>query len=59
MHEELKATKTSSRPLELMVEKCAYRKSVRINYHAGERYPHLERNTARPDLIEQIIKPLT
>ncbi|MDT4954468.1 MAG: hypothetical protein QOJ02_2606 [Acidobacteriota bacterium] len=59
MHEELKAAKTSTRPLELLVEKGAYQKTVRINYKGGERYPHLERNSARPDLIEQIIKPLT
>lgn len=59
MHEELRGAKTASRPIELILEKGASQKTVKINYHGGERYPHLERNPARPDLIEQIGKPLT
>jgi predicted metalloprotease with PDZ domain len=30
-----------------------------INYHDGERYPHLERDSAQPNLLAQINKPLT
>ncbi len=33
-------------------------KPYSINYHDGERFPHLERDPSRPDLLQQIIKPL-
>jgi hypothetical protein len=30
-----------------------------LDYHDGEKYPHLERDAAKPDLLTQILKPLT
>jgi len=31
---------------------------VKIDYHGGERYPHLERVDSKPDLLEKILQPL-
>ena len=44
-------------PLDLLVRDGDYFKTIHVNYHAGERYPHLERDNARPDVIARIIEP--
>jgi hypothetical protein len=41
------------------VENVEFYKTVKIDYHDGERYPHLVRNSAKPDLLADIIKPQT
>jgi len=32
--------------------------SYRVDYHGGLRYPHLERDAAKTDLLTAIISPL-
>jgi hypothetical protein len=32
---------------------------VTLNYHGGERYPHLERVSGTPDRLDDILKPMT
>jgi predicted metalloprotease with PDZ domain len=59
MHNAMKATKTASGPLELLAENGKRIAIFRLNYHGGEKYPHLERDNSRPDLLAQIIRPLT
>jgi len=34
-----------------------YYKTVAIDYHGGERYPHLVRIPGAPDYLDQLIKP--
>ena len=58
LRDALREGKTSREPLELMVENGDFSKSYKLNYHDGERYPHLQRDPAQPDLLERIIKPL-
>jgi hypothetical protein len=41
----------------LLVENTGVYKTYRLDYHDGERYPHLVRDASRPDLLEQIIRP--
>jgi predicted metalloprotease with PDZ domain len=57
LREALREGMTSSDPLELGVENGDVLKTYKIGYHGGEKFPHLERNTSRPDLLQQIIKP--
>jgi predicted metalloprotease with PDZ domain len=57
LRDALRATKNSPRPLELSVENAALYKSYSLNYHEGERYPHLDRDLSRPDLLAEIIRP--
>ena len=52
----LQATKTSSEPLELIVENTDYFKVYKLDYHGGEKYPHLVRDDSRPDVLSEIIK---
>ena len=33
-------------------------KTYALDYHDGERFPHLERDSSKPDLLQQIVKPL-
>ena len=54
----VKSAATNSAPIELLVKNNDYYKTCVLDYHGGEKYPVLERNPARPDLLEQIVKPL-
>lgn len=57
LREAIRAAKGGSQPIRLLVENADYYKSIEIDYHGGERYPHLERDAAKPDLLTEIIKP--
>jgi hypothetical protein len=56
LREALRAGKGSSAPLELLVENTDYYKTYKIDYHGGERYPHLVRDESKPDLLTEIYK---
>ena len=59
LREAIRAAKTSAAPIELLLQNGGSLKIYQLNYHDGERFPHLERDTARPDLLAAIIKPLS
>ena len=50
---------TDSAPVELLVENQDYFKTCLLDYHDGEKYPQLERDPSKPDLLSEILKPLT
>jgi hypothetical protein len=43
--------------LDLLIKNGEYYRTVRLNYNEGEKYAHLERDTSKPDLLSEIIKP--
>ena len=43
--------------MELIVENGSYFKTVRVDYHGGLRYPHLERAAGESDVLTAIAKP--
>jgi len=45
--------------IELIVENAGYFKTLKIDYHGGERYPSLERVSAVPDALDDILQPMT
>jgi predicted metalloprotease with PDZ domain len=57
LRDALMAGKTSSEPLELLIENTEYYKTYKLDYHGGEKYPHLVRDDAKPDMLSDIIKP--
>jgi predicted metalloprotease with PDZ domain len=59
LHDAIAKAKTDTAPIELVVENGSFVETYRVNYHGGERYPHLERDTTKPDLLSDIIKPRT
>jgi predicted metalloprotease with PDZ domain len=56
LREALRAGKSSSEPLELLVENTEYFKAYKLDYHGGEKYPHLVRDESKPDMLSEIIK---
>jgi predicted metalloprotease with PDZ domain len=59
LHDALKAAKGSDQPIELLVENEQFFKTYSIHYHDGEKNPHLERVSDQPDILGDILKPLT
>ena len=57
LRDALRQGKNSSAPLELLVENTEYYKTFKLDYHGGEKYPHLVRDETKPDLLSDIIKP--
>jgi predicted metalloprotease with PDZ domain len=53
------ATGESDGRLELLVENADYFQTYTLDYHGGEKYPRLQRDDSKPDLLAEIIKPLT
>lgn len=58
MKDAVRATKTGG-PMNLIVQNDIHVRTVAIDYHDGERYPHLERIEGTPDYLDEITKPLT
>jgi predicted metalloprotease with PDZ domain len=56
LRDALRAGKNSSEPLALLVENTDYYKTYLLDYHGGERYPHLVRDESKPDLLSDILK---
>jgi len=47
----------NQQPLSLLAENGEYYSTYQVNYHEGERYPHLVRGDG-PDMLDEMIKPL-
>jgi len=52
----MQAAKTSPSPIELIVENTDYFRVVKLDYHGGEKYPHLVRDESKPDLLTEIYR---
>jgi predicted metalloprotease with PDZ domain len=57
LRDALKAAMNNSAPIQLLMENSEYYKTYSVNYHDGERYPHLVRDTSKPDYLADIIRP--
>ena len=57
LHDAIHGSKTSAEPIVLLVEDGEFYKTYRVDYHDGERYPHLVRDESQPDLLSAIIAP--
>ena len=55
-HDAIRAAKTSPSPIELIVENTDYFRVVKLDYHGGEKYPHLARDESKPDLLTEIYR---
>jgi predicted metalloprotease with PDZ domain len=52
----LRAAKISPSPIELIVENTDYFRVVKLDYHGGEKYPHLVRDESKPDMLTEIYR---
>ncbi len=58
LHAAIRDAKGSTEPIELIVENAGYFKVVKIDYHEGEKYPHLVRQANTAALLDDILKPM-
>jgi predicted metalloprotease with PDZ domain len=56
LHDALKSGKSGNAPIELLVENTDYYVTFKLDYHGGEKYPHLMRDDSKPDLLSEILK---
>jgi predicted metalloprotease with PDZ domain len=55
----LRGSINNQHPLALLAENGEYYNIYEVNYHEGERYPHLVREESQPNILDEIIKPQT
>jgi predicted metalloprotease with PDZ domain len=55
----LKYAQGRREPIELLVENAEFFKTYSVDYHDGEKNPHLERISSQPDILGEILQPLT
>ncbi len=54
----IKLAQGSKAPIEILVQDANHFRTLRIDYHDGLRYPHLERVPNVPDRLDDILAPL-
>jgi predicted metalloprotease with PDZ domain len=59
LHAVLKAARHDRNPIELLVENAEFYRTYNVDYHEGERNPHLERIPNQPDTLSEVLKPLS
>jgi predicted metalloprotease with PDZ domain len=50
------AAKDKNQPIELLVKNFNEYKTIRVDYHDGLKYPHLERDKSTPDTLAKLLK---
>jgi predicted metalloprotease with PDZ domain len=56
LRDAIRRAKESKEPIELLAENGDYFRTYRIDYHGGERYPHLDVIAGQPDVLTEIVK---
>jgi predicted metalloprotease with PDZ domain len=56
LEDAVKASKDNSQPITLLVVNDDYYRTCSIDYHGGERYPHLVRDESKPDYLDELAK---
>jgi predicted metalloprotease with PDZ domain len=59
LSDAITAAKDTKDPIELILVNTGYYKVVKLDYHDGLRFPHLERVQGTPDRLDDIVKPMT
>src|SRR5690242_4890124 len=59
LHEAIAETRDTNRPIVITADNGGFVLTYNLQYHGGERYPHLLRNNSQPDLLSDTLKPLT
>jgi predicted metalloprotease with PDZ domain len=56
LREAIRQASGGHEPIELLIENEDFFRTYKIDYHGGERYPHLERISGKPDLLSDIAR---
>ena len=54
LRDAIQNAKTSKEPIEILAESSDYYQTYRIDYHGGERYPHLQAISGKTDVLSFI-----
>ena len=57
LREEVQGAAKTTDPIELTVRNGEYTSTRKVDYHGGERYPHLERRNGKADMLTEIVQP--
>lgn len=52
----IREAKGTTAPIEMLTENGEFFRTHRIDYHGGLRYPHLVRDTSKPDTLADVLK---
>lgn len=56
LREAIRQAKNSKDPIELLAQNGDFFETYRVDYHGGERYPHLEPIRGKPDVLAEIAR---
>jgi len=56
LRDAIKQAKNNKEPIELLAENGDFYQTYRVDYHSGERYPHLEPVSGKTDILSEIAK---
>jgi predicted metalloprotease with PDZ domain len=59
LSDAVKSAQRSEGPINLLVENGQFFQTYSVPYHDGNRFPHLERDSSKPDLLGRMLAPLT
>ena len=57
LDDAIRGSKDSAEPITLLAVDDEYIRTFTINYHGGEKHPHLVRVNDKPDYLDELIKP--
>jgi predicted metalloprotease with PDZ domain len=57
LHQAVQDSVKTNTPIALLIKDGEYYRTSNVDYHDGEKYPHVVRDKSRPDLISEIIRP--
>ncbi len=58
VREAIDATASGPAPLEFLIKRGEFFSVHKVEYQGGSKYPHLERDESKPDLLSKIMDPL-
>jgi predicted metalloprotease with PDZ domain len=58
LRDAIAGTAKNQNSVKFIVENAGYFRIITVDYHGGEKYPHLVREANQPDLLDKILKPL-
>ena len=56
LRDAIRRAKNGKDPIELLAENGDFFQTYAVDYHGGERYPHLEPISGKTDLLSEIVK---
>ena len=59
LSDAIRETQGNRKAIVVVAQNSGFTRTYEIQYHGGDRYPHLERDPAQPDLLSDTLRPLT